>query len=184
MKLTIKSNSVYYLTLTVVDWVDVFTRKENREIMVEALKYCIANKGLNLYAYCIMSNHIHLVVNCNEPHDLKDTIRDFKKHTAKENLKQINTVRESRRKWMLMLFESHALSSKKHKKYKFWKNGNHAIELITPSFTRTKINYIHQNPVKAVLVEKAEDWLYSSAGNYAERKDVLIEEVKCIHYRQ
>lgn len=183
MSHTIKTNSVYYLTLTVVEWADVFTRKENRDIIIDSFRHCIKHKGLNVYAYCIMSNHIHMVVNCKEPFQLKDTIRDFKKHTAKENLKLINTNKESRRIWLLDLFESNAMKSKKHKRYKFWKGGNHAIELIKPNFTWQKIEYIHQNPVKAGLVSKATDWIYSSALNYAD-EEAILEEVICVSAKQ
>lgn len=77
IKQNIKSNKSYFITPTVIGWIDVFTRKEIRDIVIESLRYCHYHKGLNVYAYCIMSNHIHLIVNCNEPFQLKDTIRDY-----------------------------------------------------------------------------------------------------------
>ena len=77
VKHTIKKNASYYLTMTVVGWVDVFTRKNHKDAIIESLQYCIRNKGLNVFAYCLMSNHLHLVVNCDEPHELKNIIRDF-----------------------------------------------------------------------------------------------------------
>jgi REP element-mobilizing transposase RayT len=84
VKHTIKKNASYYLTLTVVNWVDVFTRDNHRMVIVDSLRYCIRNKGLNVYAWCLMSNHLHLIVNCDEPFQLKDTIRDFKSITLDE----------------------------------------------------------------------------------------------------
>ena len=78
-KKNIKTNSSYFLTMTVVDWIDVFSRKNHCDAIIDSLKYCQAHKGLVVFAYCIMSNHIHLVVNVDEPFQLKDTIRDFKK---------------------------------------------------------------------------------------------------------
>jgi len=71
--------------MTTVGWVDVFTRLSHREVIIDSLKYCVQEKGLNVYAYCLMSNHLHLVVNTDSHHELKDVIRDFKKFTAKKS---------------------------------------------------------------------------------------------------
>jgi REP element-mobilizing transposase RayT len=56
IKHTIKKNASYYLTLTVVEWADVFTRKNHKDARIESLRFCIANKGLNIYSYCLMAN--------------------------------------------------------------------------------------------------------------------------------
>lgn len=119
-KQNIKTDRAYYLTLTVVDWIDVFTRKNHRDSMIESLKYCQKEKGLVLFAYYIMSNHIHMIVNTREPFLLKDMIRDLKKFTSKKIVEQIQNEPESRREWMLKLFEEEAAPSKRHKYYKFW----------------------------------------------------------------
>lgn len=116
-----------------------------------------------------------MIVNCNEPFELKNTIRDFKKFTSQKIIEQIENELESRREWMLTAFASAAYNSPRHKKYKFWQTGNHAIELFTEKFVWDKINYIHQNPVRAKFVNKAEDWIYSSASNYQELESVLNE---------
>jgi putative transposase len=179
VKQNIKENKTYYITMTVVHWVDVFTRKNHCEAIIESLKYCQKEKGLNIYAYCIMSNHIHMLVNTNEPFELRDVIRDFKKFTSKKILFQIQNEPESRREWMLKQFEEEGDKSVKHKKYKFWKSGNHAIEIYSSKFTWEKINYIHNNPVKAGYVHEDHHWKYSSASNYKEKESVL-EVVKIL----
>lgn len=175
-KYTIKTDRAYYLTMTVVGWVDVFTRKNHRDAIIESLKYCQKEKGLIVFAYCIMSNHIHMIVNTEEPFELQNTMRDFKKFTSKKIIQQIQNETESRREWMLKLFEQEATPSKKHKYFKFWQEGNHAIELFSEDFVWRKINYIHNNPVKAGLVKNAEEWIYSSASNYQEKESVLEVE--------
>ncbi len=175
-KQNLKSDRAYYITMTVVGWVDVFTRKNHREAVIESLKYCQKEKGLIIYAYCIMSNHIHMIVDVNEPYLLKDTIRDFKKFTSKKIVQQIQCERESRREWMLKFFEQEAGLSEKHKSYKFWQVGNHAIEVFTEKFVWEKINYIHQNPVKAGLVQNEFNWIYSSATNYQDMESVIEVE--------
>ena len=178
-KQNIKKNATYFLTMTVVDWIDIFTRSNHKRVIIESLKYCIENKGLNVISFCLMTNHLHLIVNTNEPYELKDSIRDFKKFTTKAIIKQIISELESRREWMLEAFMKKAKSSKKHKNYKIWQTGNHAIEVYSSSFLWDKINYIHNNPVEEEFVKTSEDWLYSSASNYVNGEGIL-EEVTCV----
>ena len=175
-KQNIKTDKAYFLTLTVVNWIDVFTRKNHRDAIISCLKYCQKEKGLIIFAYCIMSNHMHIIANAEEPFLLKDTIRDFKKFTSKKIIAQIQNETESRREWMLKLFEDEAEPSKRHKYYKFWQEGNHAIELFSEKFVWDKINYIHNNPVEAGLVKQAHEWVYSSASNYLDLESILEVE--------
>ncbi len=179
IKHTIKTNGSYYLTMTVVDWIDVFTRKNHKDAIIDSLRFCIKNKGLSVYSYCLMPNHLHLIVNTNGSTELKNVIRDFKKFTAKKVLDQIKNEPESRREWMLQKFEKAGEVSSKHKNYKFWQTGNHAIELFSERFTWDKINYIHNNPVEEGFVSNAADWRYSSASNY-QNEESLLEEVYCL----
>lgn len=178
-KHTIKKNSTYFITLTVIDWIDVFTRKNHKTAIVDSLKYCIKNKGLNIYAYCLMTNHLHMIVSCNEPFQLKDTIRDFKRHIVKQILSQIKNEPESRRNWIIRLLELNAENSAANEKIKFWKNGNHAIEIQSPKMTWRIINYIHNNPVMENFVINPEHWIYSSASNYINGTGI-INEVICL----
>ncbi|MEO1651953.1 MAG: transposase [Bacteroidota bacterium] len=166
---------IYFLTLTVVDWIDVFTRKEHKLTIVESLAYCQKHKGLILYAYCLMSNHLHLIVAAEEGFLLSDILRDFKRHTARMILLALETESESRRDWMLHRFGRAGLAKQNNRHYKFWQDGNQAKELVTNHFMEQKLDYIHQNPVEAMIVGQAEDYLFSSAGNYAGWKDNLLE---------
>ncbi len=125
-----------------------------------------------------MSNHLHIIANTNEPFLLKDTIRDFKKFTANKIVDQIRNEPESRKEWMLKLFEEEAELSTRNKNYKFWQVGNHAIELFSEKFVWDKINYIHNNPVEAGFVKQAHEWIYSSATNYQEMESIIdIERI-------
>ncbi|MBK9284116.1 MAG: transposase [Sphingobacteriaceae bacterium] len=181
-KQTIKiDGAAYFLTLTVVNWVDVFTRPMYKDAIIDSLKYCRKEKGLNIYAYVIMTNHIHLLVNTRDPFLLKDTIRDFKKFTSKKISALIHESPESRKEWMMPIFAMNAALSKKHQEIKFWKAGNHAIETFSEKFIWDKIDYIHHNPVKAGFVREPQDWIYSSATNYYGMDSVL--EVDCLPQR-
>jgi len=156
---------IYFFTFTVVDWVDDFTRKIYADIVLDSFTFCRANKGLQVWAYVIMSNHVHCILSARDG-NLPDIIRDFKRHTASAILKAIQTPEESRRDWMMKRFEFAARSNIRNSNYQFWMHQSHPIEITTEQFASQKLNYIHMNPVKAGLVEKAEDWLYSSYRNY------------------
>jgi REP element-mobilizing transposase RayT len=155
----------HYITATVVNWIDVFTRQTFRDSIIESLDYCIKNKGMILYGYVIMSNHIHLIIQSQDG-KLSDLIRDFKKFTAKNILEKIQVIPESRKEWMLERFKLAAEKHTRNKKYQFWQYGNHPEEIYTNKFMWSKLDYIHLNPVRAGLVENASQYIYSSASNY------------------
>ena len=167
----------YYLTLQVVGWVDVFTRKENKDVIINNLKYCQVHKGLKIYAFVIMSNHIHLIVR-SETESLSDTIGDFKKYVSKVLKKQLlENNKESRRDWMKVVFEYHAKFNKRVGEFQLWTHHNHAILLDSNEKFESRENYIHLNPVRAGIVRNPEDYLYSSAGFYYDKEILLdIEE--------
>jgi len=171
-----KSNNGYFLTLTVVDWVNVFSHKTYKLKLFESLRFCQKNKGLELYAYCLMSNHMHLIAKASGEQTLSEILRDFKKFTAKAIIKEIEDGQESRSKWLLDRFIFAGKYLNRIEKYKFWQDGNHAEIIYTPAFFFQKLEYIHQNPVREMIVEKPEDYLFSSARNYA-GLDSLLEIV-------
>ena len=173
LKNRIFPDNIYFLTMTVVDWVDVFTRPGYRHIIVEALRYCQRHKGLELYAWCLMSNHLHLIAGAAEGKGLSDILRDFKRYTSRAITDSVQRDPESRRQWMLHRFGYNARIDPKSQTYKFWQAGNEAKELNSPDFTLQKLHYLHQNPVRAELVAEAEHYLYSSASNYAEQGGLL-----------
>jgi REP element-mobilizing transposase RayT len=85
----INQNGLHYLTLTTVGWVDVFTRVDYRDVLIESLNYCQKHKGLVINAYVIMSNHVHLICYAKEGYRLSDILRDFKTFTSKTITKDI-----------------------------------------------------------------------------------------------
>ncbi len=162
----VNQNHIHFITSTVVGWLDVFSRRDYKDIIIDSLKYCQDNKGLIVYAYVIMTNHMHLVVAAEEGFLLSDIIRDFKKHTSKTIINAIlANPSESRQEWMIRLFKYYAKHNKNNKVYQFWKRDNHPIELVRTDWMWQKINYIHQNPVRAGITVNGVDYLYSSARN-------------------
>ena len=161
-----KQDGVYFLTLTIVDWVDLFTRSSYKEIITNSLNYCVEEKGMEIYAYVLMTNHLHIIAAAKN-NNLSDIIRDFKRYTSQKIIEQISSNRESRRNWLLPIFRSAASKHKRNTCYQIWTHDNHAEEVYSPAFTKSKINYIHKNPVKAGMVGRPEEYLFSSARDYA-----------------
>jgi putative transposase len=93
------------VTFTVHQWVDVFSRAVYVELLLENLRYCQQNKGLQIYAWVVMSNHCHLIISVDNG-NLADLIRDFKKPTAKVLMKAIESnEKESRKEWLKLLLK-------------------------------------------------------------------------------
>jgi len=163
----------YFVTFTVVNWIDVFTRKDYKDILIESLKYCATNKGLTIYAWVIMSNHVHLIIGTTDK-PMQDILRDLKRHTSKTIVKAIeDNPQESRREWMLFQFERAGKYNPNNEHYQFWQQGNHPIELWSKAVMDQKLNYIHNNPVVAGWVDEPQHYLYSSARDYADIKGLL-----------
>jgi len=164
---------LYFITYTIVGWIDVFTRNEYKNIVTDSLQYCIDKKGLNLYAWCLMTNHVHSIISSNDK-QLEDIIRDHKRHTSEKLRAAIEkNAGESRRAWMIELFKRAGTQNSNNSGFQLWQQHNHPIELFSWDMVLQKLNYIHYNPVKAGYVANPEDWLWSSAGNYAGKHNFL-----------
>lgn len=176
------TRELYFTTTTVTDWVDVFTRPLYKQIIIDSLAYCQKEKGLNIHAWVLMSNHLHMLLSASgQPGRvtcLTDILRDFKKFTSKKVMVAIEgNELESRKEWMTDRFRFAGGNDRKIKNYKFWQDGNYVEQIHSLEFCRQKINYIHQNPVKQEIVQHAEDYLYSSARDYAGGKGLLDVEI-------
>ncbi len=167
-----------FLTLTVVEWIDIFTRKELKKIVIDSLRHCQEEKGLVIVAYVIMSNHIHLIAYAKRDDiPLSNILRDFKKYTSKAIVKWIKTSgKESRKDWLLRRFAYNAKLSG-GREYQVWQSPNYPTLLYTPKMIYAKINYIHQNPVRNGTVFSAEHYQCSSASNYVIGKGILTVEI-------
>ena len=121
-----------------------------------------------------MSNHVHLVIETRkEP--LEDILRDFKKYTSKQIISAIESnPQESRKGWMLWMFQRAGQRNSNNQTYQFWQQHNQPIELSTTSYAiDSAIDYIHENPIKAGFADKAENYPYSSAVDFAGGKGLV-----------
>ena len=163
----------HFITSTVVGWADALSRPDYKDIIVDSLKHCQEHKGLILHAWVIMSNHIHLIVSADNDVVLSDIIRDFKRFTSKNLVAAISdNPQESRREWLLNMFKYAAGSD--NDKYQFWKQDYHPITLDKELIGKQKLDYLHENPVRAGIVWEPQHYKYSSASDYYEQKPGLL----------
>src|SRR5574344_1010040 len=158
---------VYFVSFAIIEWIDVFIRNEYKNIILECLRFCQQNKGMNIYAWCIMTSHVHLVFS-SDAENPEMILGDFKRFTSRKIIESIKqNPQESRKEWLLKKFSTTAKCTSNASNYQFWQHDNHPIELWSNKVIDEKINYIHQNPVEEGLVFAPEHYLYSSALDYA-----------------
>ncbi|CAL2090883.1 transposase [Tenacibaculum sp. 190524A02b] len=122
-------SGLYFVSFATVNWIDVFTRELYFNILSESINYCRKEKGMELYCYCFMTNHVHFIFrSANEkPMEL---LRDYKRYTAKKIIEAIqNNPQESRKEWLLWLFENAGKKRSNVDRYQFWQHHNKPIEL-------------------------------------------------------
>ncbi len=170
--------AVHFITCSVVEWVDVFTRKMYTDILIDSLKFCQENKGLIIHAWCIMSNHIHLIISTNGITRLSDVIRDFKKFNSSAIINAIKeNPQESRKNWMLWIFKKAGEHNKRNKNFQFWQQDNYPVECSTEEIVQSRMNYLHENPVRAEIVRFEQYYLYSSGIDYYGNERGLIDVI-------
>jgi len=172
----VEKDGVYFTTSTLVGWVDLFTRDIYRNIILDSLRYCQKNQRLQIHAWVMMTNHIHLICSINNGGDLGQVLRNFKSYTAMKLIDAIiNNSQESRRDWILDLFEKHGKANNSNYKFQVWQHENHPFLLDSEFIYNQKLNYIHHNPVVAGFVSEPSHWLFSSANEYINGFKGLLE---------
>ena len=170
-----EKDGAYFISFATVFWIDVFTRDAYFSVIIDSLDYCRKNKGMEIYGYCIMSNHVHLIFRASKGNP-SDLIRDFKGFTARKMLQTIEgNVQESRQQWMLWMFEQAGKRNSNVKHRQFWQQHNQPIEIWSLKVFEQKLNYLHNNPVVAGFVTEPIDWKYSSARNYGKDDQTILE---------
>jgi len=174
MATIVLTRELQFITTTVIDWLDVFTRPVYKHIVVESLRYCQEHKGLNIYAWVLMTNHLHLIADGAASNTLGDIMRDFKKFTSKGVVKAIQeNQQESRKEWLLDRCWFRGANDNKITNFKLWQDGYYAESLHSYDFCRQKLEYIHNNPVRQEIVQRPEEYLYSSARDYCGARGLL-----------
>lgn len=168
-----------YLTFNTVDWIDVFIRPTYKQIVVDALNYCIETKKFTVYAWCLMTNHLHLLARAHDGSGLAVIEKEFKRLTTTKILEAIDIEPDLRRKWMLQRFEHVSQSLKRIEKFQLWQSCTNPsyIDFKQVYRLQERVLYIHENPVRDDIVASPEHYRYSSAGDYAGNKGLVNVQV-------
>jgi REP element-mobilizing transposase RayT len=154
------TDNIYFITTTVMNFENILTADESYTmIVIDSIRYLLTEHSASLFAYVVMPNHIHLIIDMPEKESISDSMRDFKKYTTKEIFKKA------------VIKENIALINKLKENSntggaKLWMDRFDCQLIMSEKFLKQKINYIHNNPVKAGLIDEITKWPYSSARNY------------------
>ena len=163
---------LHFISYSVVFWIDIFTRTEYTEVLIDSWRYCQQHKGLEIYSWVIMTNHVHLIIGTSKD-PFQNIVRDMKRHSSTQLKLLIKAnEHESRREWILFMLNKTKLGVNSAGEWQFWQQ-NRPIEIANENMFHRAMEYIHQNPVKAGFVEKEEDWLHSSARDFHGGKGLL-----------
>ncbi|NOZ47821.1 MAG: transposase [Chlorobi bacterium] len=163
----------YFVTLTIVNWIDLFIRKEFSNAFLDSVKYCQREKGLIVYAWVIMSSHVHMIIGTKDK-NMQDILRDLKSYTSRKLKQEIKDhPQESRKKWLIWMFERAGKKNNNNTNWQLWQQHNQPIELWDNYMIDNKLEYIHNNPVEAGTVYRPEDYVYSSAIDYTGQKGLI-----------
>ena len=167
------NDKLYFVSFATVQWIDIFVREEYIQVMIYSFKHCQEKKGLEIYGWCIMPSHIHMIIG-SKKNKLEDIVRDMKKHTSIELKAAIkNNIQESRKEWILWMMERAGNINSNNIDWQFWQQHNKPLEIKDQVMFDTTLAYIHQNPVVAGFVINPEDWKYSSARDFCGRKGLV-----------
>lgn len=165
----------YYVTMNVVDWIDIFVRPVFKQIIVESLNHFIEKKGLTVHAWCLMTNHLHLMAQAKQGGSFSLLADEFKKFTTKIILEDIDAEPEKRRDWIMQKFKEASRSMKLLNRFQVWQAPTSPvyINLQDEEMFNEQVEHIHNNPVRDKIVLHAEDYLYSSARDYIGLKGLV-----------
>ncbi len=151
-----RPDAAHFITSTIVEWLPVFTTQACCDILADSLQFCRENKGLKIYGWVILHHHFHAIVSAP---DLSSILADLKKFTAR---RLVARLEEERREWLLNQL-SYYRANHKTSAHQIWQEGFHPQEITHDEMMLQKLEYLHNNPVRAGLVAAPEHWRYSSA---------------------
>ncbi|MEO9871044.1 REP-associated tyrosine transposase [Ekhidna sp.] len=153
----------HFITITVFEWRHLLKPDKYKLLILDSLTFLVREKRVAVFGFVIMSNHIHLIWQIQDPHKREAVQRDFLKYVAQ----QIKFDLIANHPKVLEYFEV----NKKDRKYQFWKRNALSVDLYSSDVFNQKLDYIHMNPVKAGLCELPEEYPFSSAEFYLKTKN-------------
>ena len=171
---------VLYITIVTKDRLPVFQTDWMREFLCPALDEARKSAKILIFAYAIMWDHMHLLTSRSST--ISNVLRVLKGITAR---RVIDHLKEQGHFSSLAKLE-HQERNRNHR-YSLWQTERNVLPVFTEGMFMEKVNYIHQNPVRAGLIERAEDYRWSSAriwrGRPLENEPLLMDK-DLIHWRR
>jgi len=176
----IDDNGCYFLTFETVDLIDVFTKPVYKQIVVHTLNHFIANKGLVVYGWCLMTNRLYLIAQAQRNVLLTDIRKEFKQFTSEKITEAIYSEPIEKQAWMLPRFEKSAGIFASQKKPGCWKKAKDPtrIDYNKPEAMTEYLELIHAAPVKERIVQYPAEYYYSSARDYIDGIAGLVKITK------
>ena len=166
-------DKLYFVSFATVHWIDLFVRPAYFDVLVTSLKYCQKEKGLEVYAWCIMPSHVHLIIGTSI-RPMQDILRALKSYTSRKLKEEIlSHPSESRKEWITWMMERAGRKNGNNNSWQLWQQHNQPIELSNNRMLDQRLEYVHMNPVVSGFVSEPEYWRYSSAMDYAGGKGLL-----------
>jgi len=162
----------HFVTCTALHWIPLFTRQDSVQIIIDCLKFLQKKDNLKLYAYVILENHLHMIV---QSSDIEKSMKSFKQYTAKELL---TLLKKENVKNILEQLKFYKKAHHKATDFQVWEEGYQPKLISSDDMMKMKIKYIHENPLKRGYVDEAVHWRYSSARDYEDVKG-LIDIERC-----
>ena len=162
---------LYFITTTVVNHIHLFKREDFIRIILDSFHYLRTVKRIQFFVFVIMPNHIHFIARFQDDYTLSDAMRDFKRHTARQIIRQLQI--ENNKKILDLLRRA---NKDKSQNFKVWGDRYDAREVFSIEFLEQKMNYIHYNPCQPhwKLADLPEEYLWSSARLYLTGKPAVI----------
>ncbi len=152
----------HFFTATILEWKHLLKPDKFKEIIINSLKFLVKENRVEVYAFVIMNNHIHLIWRMHNDVAKANVQQSFMKFTAQKILQELRNNHEK----VLVHFRVNA----KDRKYQIWERNALSIEIHSNEVMKQKMNYIHQNPVKAGIVKNATAYKYSTALHYSSQE--------------
>lgn len=155
-------NYAQFITVTALNWKPILKNKNHKKIIIDSLRFLVNNHRIYLYAFVIMDNHFHLIWQMRTGHKNSNVQRDFMKYTAQ----QIKFSLAQNETGLLKEMETNSTD----RCYQFWQRNSLSIPLNSPAVFQQKLDYIHQNPVKAGMCSAPWEYYFSSASFYSHKQ--------------
>ena len=175
-----QDSPVLYITIVTKDRLPIFKTNPMKQLLCRAIDEARKSAGFLLFAYVVMLDHMHLLTS--RPSTTSNVLRVLKGITAHRLIDHLKA-----NNYLSSLAKLQHQERSRNYKYSLWQTEKNVLPIFSEGMFREKLNYIHQNPVRAGMRETATEYLWSSAriwrGLQIENEPLLVDK-DLIHWRR